>query len=201
MNTKWSQDDLANIPEMPVFYPTVNEFKDFTKYVEECEKKAGTAGAFKVVPPKRWTARKEGYDSLDLTVFKPIEQNVWGNNGIFELMYFIRESRSIKKFDRTVKDFDPLEVEKLFWKTLKFNAPLYGADIEGTLMDKNIPWNLSELDTILTEGLSNRLSGINVPYLYVGGWKTMFGWHKEDYDLYSINYLHYGAPKVWYSID
>jgi len=47
-----------------------------------------------------------------------------------------------------------------------------------------------------SEGLQNtNLSGINQPYLYAGCWKSMFGWHTEDFDLFSINYLHYGKSK------
>jgi len=36
-------------------------------------------------------------------------------------------------------------VEDLFWKNISFSPPLYGADIKGTLMDKGIQWNLTEL--------------------------------------------------------
>jgi len=70
------------------------------------------------------------------------------------------------------------------------------------MFDKGCEWNLSELETLLTKGLKGlSIPGVNSPYVYVGAWKSMFGWHKEDMDLYSINYLHSGRPKFWYSID
>ncbi len=65
-------------------------------------------------------------------------------------------------------------------------------------------WNLSTIDSCLRLAFKNlkfEIKGVTEPYLYFGTWKSHFGWHKEDLDLYSVNFLHHGAPKYWYSID
>lgn len=99
---------------------------------------------------------------------------------------------------------DVEELERKFWKNLTFNAPIYGADISGTIYDpEQRVWNVGNLGTILdliSSAYNARIEGVNTAYLYFGMWKTSFCWHTEDMDLYSINYLHYGAPKFWYVI-
>lgn len=47
---------------------------------------------------------------------------------------------------------------------------------------------------------SNQISGITVPWFYYGMLYSTFCWHTEDLYLYSLNYLHNGAPKIWYSV-
>lgn len=93
------------------------------------------------------------------------------------------------------------EIEKTFWKTIKKSAPLYGSDCPGTIFDSGCNWNLNEIRNPLKEGLNfEDMKGITSPYLYFGCWKSIFCFHKEDMDLHSINYVHFGKPKHWYGV-
>ncbi|KAI9884781.1 MAG: hypothetical protein M1823_003419 [Watsoniomyces obsoletus] len=92
------------------------------------------------------------------------------------------------------------ELERHYWKTLTYNSPLYGADMPGSLFDDSTTeWNVAKLENLL-DVLGQKVPGVNTAYLYLGMWKSTFAWHLEDVDLYSINYIHFGAPKQWYSI-
>lgn len=95
-------------------------------------------------------------------------------------------------------------MERKYWKNITYIAPIYGADVSGSLTDEDCDvWNINRLGTILDcvgkdYGIS--IEGVNTAYLYFGMWKTTFAWHTEDMDLYSINYLHFGEPKTWYAV-
>ena len=92
------------------------------------------------------------------------------------------------------------ELERLYWKSLNFSNPMYGADMPGSLFDDSTKdWNVAKLENLL-DVLGQKVPGVNTAYLYLGMWKASFAWHLEDVDLYSINYIHFGAPKQWYSI-
>ncbi|MBN3298611.1 KDM4A demethylase, partial [Amia calva] len=195
------------------FYPTKEEFKNFSRYIAYIESQgAHRAGLAKVVPPKDWKPRK-CYDDIDgLVIPAPIQQVVTGQSGLFTQYNIqkkpmtVREFRKIANSDKFCNpryaDFE--ELERKYWKNLTFNPPIYGADVNGTLYDKDITeWNIGHLNTILDtvereSGIT--IEGVNTPYLYFGMWKTTFAWHTEDMDLYSINYLHFGEPKSWYCI-
>jgi hypothetical protein len=92
------------------------------------------------------------------------------------------------------------ELEEVYWRTINYGTPMYGADMPGSLFkDDTSCWNVAKLPNLL-DVLGTNVPGVNTAYLYLGMWKATFAWHLEDVDLYSINYIHFGAPKQWYSV-
>uniref|UniRef100_A0A672J4P1 [histone H3]-trimethyl-L-lysine(9) demethylase n=1 Tax=Salarias fasciatus TaxID=181472 RepID=A0A672J4P1_SALFA len=195
------------------FHPTVEEFKNFTRYVAYIESQgAHKAGLAKIVPPKEWKPRGSYNDIDDLVIPAPIQQVVTGQSGLFTQYNIQKKSMTVREFRKIANsdkfcsprydDFE--ELERKYWKNVTFNPPIYGADVNGSLYDPDIKeWNICHLDTVLDtverdSGIT--IEGVNTPYLYFGMWKTTFAWHTEDMDLYSINYLHFGEPKSWYCV-
>ncbi|KAK9390149.1 hypothetical protein V1515DRAFT_584242 [Lipomyces mesembrius] len=76
------------------------------------------------------------------------------------------------------------ELERIYWKTITYNNPMYGADMLGSLFtDATKEWNVAHLDNVLND-MGMDLPGVNTAYLYFGMWKSTFSWHVEDMDLY-----------------
>lgn len=173
---------------------------------------AHKAGLAKVIPPSEWVPRKSGYDNLDLMIPAPIEQVVQGCQGLYTQYNIQRKAMHINDFKKlansekyqTPKHFDYEELERKYWKNATFGNAIYGADISGSITDDDQDiWNINRLGTILDYVAGDygiKIEGVNTAYLYFGMWKTTFAWHTEDMDLYSINYLHFGAPKSWYAV-
>ena len=64
------------------------------------------------------------------------------------------------------------------------------------------PWNVCNMPYNPSSCLKHveATTGITVPWLYFGMTLSTFCWHVEDHHFYSVNYHHFGDPKVWYSI-
>ncbi|XP_077105300.1 lysine-specific demethylase 4C isoform X1 [Ranitomeya variabilis] len=212
MNAKDS-DEQNPACKIMTFRPTMEEFQDFNKYLVYMESKgAHRSGLAKVIPPKGWKPKRHYDDIDDLVIPAPIQQMVTGQSGLFTQYNIQKKPMTVKEFRRlansdkycTPRYMDYEDLERKYWKNLTFVAPIYGADVNGSLYDEEIDeWNISRLNTILDvvgEECGISIEGVNTPYLYFGMWKTTFAWHTEDMDLYSINYLHFGEPKSWYSI-
>ena len=210
------QDPLIFEPQ--TFRPTYEEFKDlqgYIKYMERCG--AHKAGIAKIVVPREWVPRKQGYNpsDFDIVIPGPVQQNISCTDidGAFktiadrsippiDIEKYMKLATGSKYLTPSHNSYE--ELEQLYWKENLDEtklAPIYGADVEISITDPEVDvWNIKKLDSILTDVLDEQIPGVNTPYLYVGMWKATFSWHVEDMDLYAVNFIHYGAPKTWYGI-
>ncbi|GFY97723.1 transcription factor jumonji (jmj) family protein [Actinidia rufa] len=117
------------------------------------------------------------------------------------------------------------EIEGEYWRIVEQPTDevevYYGADLETGAFGSGFPkassftsesesnkyvvsgWNLNNFPRLpgSTLGFEEcEISGVLVPWIYVGMCFSSFCWHVEDHHLYSLNYLHWGDPKIWYGV-
>ncbi|XP_074567076.1 lysine-specific demethylase JMJ703-like [Curcuma longa] len=118
------------------------------------------------------------------------------------------------------------DIEGEYWRIVERPTEeievLYGADVDTGVFSSGFPkelfsvnisaledqymssgWNLNNFPRLPGSVLSfesGDISGVLVPWLYVGMCFSSFCWHVEDHHLYSLNYMHWGAPKIWYGV-
>ncbi|CAJ1938260.1 unnamed protein product [Sphenostylis stenocarpa] len=116
------------------------------------------------------------------------------------------------------------DIEGEYWRIIEQPTDevevYYGADLETGSLGSGFPktssftknysdkyavsgWNLNNFPRLPGSALcfeGSDISGVLVPWLYVGMCFSSFCWHVEDHHLYSLNYLHWGDPKVWYGV-
>ncbi|XP_044801044.2 lysine-specific demethylase 4A isoform X4 [Bubalus bubalis] len=101
------------------FYPTMEEFRNFSRYIAYIESQgAHRAGLAKVVPPKEWKPRASYDDIDDLVIPAPIQQLVTGQSGLFTQYNIQKKAMTVREF-RKIANSDKYSVPPEHGKRLE----------------------------------------------------------------------------------
>ncbi|VAI48262.1 unnamed protein product [Triticum turgidum subsp. durum] len=224
-----SLDWIDQIPECPVFSPSVEEFEDPFVYLSKIAPVAAKYGICKIVSPicasvPVGTVLMKEQGGLKFTTrVQPLRLAEWSTDDKFAFFmsgrkYTFRDFEKIanKGFVRRYSSAACLParyMEEEFWHEIAFGkmeSVEYACDIDGSAFSSSpndqlgrSKWNLKKLSRLsksILRLLRAAIPGVTDPMLYIGMLFSMFAWHVEDHYLYSINYHHCGASKTWYGI-
>ncbi|KAK2664046.1 hypothetical protein Ddye_002620 [Dipteronia dyeriana] len=175
----------------------------------------------KQVPPGNWYCLDCLNSDEDCFGFVPGKQ--------FSLEAFRRVADRAKKKWFGSGSASRVHLEKKFWEIVEGSAGrvevMYGSDLDTSVYGSGFPrvndqrsesiaanvwdeycanpWNLNNLPKLkgsMLQTVHHNITGVMVPWLYVGMLFSAFCWHFEDHCFYSMNYHHWGEPKCWYSV-
>ncbi|CRG97686.1 JmjC domain containing protein, putative [Plasmodium gallinaceum] len=116
----------------------------------------------------------------------------------------VDKNENIKNVKNTLRNKKDLEnsINKKENSLLK-QREKYFTEINKIIKGINENLNIKSLPFIKGSMLRNidiLIEGVNIPWLYIGTLFSSFCWHTEDNYFASINYQHWGKPKIWYVI-
>lgn len=115
-----------------------------------------------MIPPPEWVPRKSGYsldsDIGDMFIPAPICQVVTGKQGLYQQINIQKRQMTVREYGemankpryRTPKHFDYEDLERKYWKNITYVSPIYGADVSGSITDKDVDVSM----LVVTFGLS-----------------------------------------------
>lgn len=150
---------------------------------------------------------------LDLFPIVQTYRKVNENNTLFDISFntcktpmkyanFVKCSKAVSKYLETPSDESTFLKGIETYTTTNIPAPHYAIDIPISLFPSDCnTWNINKFTAassiIHDTEYFDTLLGINTSYTYLGMDYTTFGFHIEDANLNSINYMHQGGSKSW----
>ena len=215
-----STDEVASYKAFrsaPVFSPTAEELDSPIEYIRRVVMPAATDFGLAVIrPPDHATEASKAYRQLMQRLARPFpyrRQLKYGNQDEKKKMNF-KSWQACDHADQCRPDWPtPADNEQdrdaEFFSVVRMeddNArPCYASEIPCNrgILDGALPWSpcrLPLLPQCPLRVLGWPSSGINAPQLFIARRFSFFAWHTEDLDLFSCNYMHFGAPKTWYAV-
>lgn len=96
-----------------------------------------------------------------MSIPAPICQVVTGKQGLYQQINIQKRQMAVREFESlankpryaTPKHFDYEDLERKYWKNITYVSPIYGADVSGSITDKDV--NVSSIFIfIIIQGFS-----------------------------------------------
>ncbi|AET41044.1 histone demethylase Ecym_7196 [Eremothecium cymbalariae DBVPG len=152
---------------------------------------------------KEFRSKCVEFDKLCFPEGKPVK-DINFLEGIFWSLVSNIDSKMTTRYGADIHNNGPGEVTAfptLDW--IPSNIKEGSKEFKDYVEYANHPMNLLNLpraDGSLLPVFGRMISGMTVPWVYIGSTFSTFCWHLEDQYTLSANYQHEGDPKVWYSI-
>ena len=127
--------------------------------------------------------------------------------GAYEIWKMRTSPISLKDFRKFYQPLDYFSqgktyemAEREIWKKILNWTPASGKVEGASLFTNASDFSFNKISCYLRKGIDAPIPAITTPTLQIGAWKTANGWHKQYQNLAQISYLHYGQPRIWYSV-